>query len=199
MRYTIFLIRYFASIQVEYPDGSTEVYMNPDDFVRSIIPNEMQPKHVDLDHFHKVKWDSQTLKQLSAAKSTKSTRFFHTLSTQSNGLISLSEYIFLLTILMVPKRKLELIFKAMDLSGDNLIEFDEFHKIESLIRSRLSGLKVVSANLNSTGGLGEFIWFGILFKSFFYFYFFVHSTNNAIFFVFLLNYFLTLFSLFPGQ
>ena len=126
MRYTIFLIRYFASIQVEYPDGSTEVYMNPDDFVRSIIPNEMQPKHVDLDHFHKVKWDSQTLKQLSAAKSTKSTRFFHTLSTQSNGLISLSEYIFLLTILMVPKRKLELIFKAMDLSGDNLIEFDEF-------------------------------------------------------------------------
>ncbi|KAI6647957.1 Calcium uptake protein 1, mitochondrial isoform X2 [Oopsacas minuta] len=152
------IFRYFASIQVEFPDGRTEVFMNPDDFVRSIIPNEMQPTNVDLDHFHKVKSESQTLKHLSAAKSTKSTRFFHTLSTESNGLISLSEYIFLLTILMVPKRKLELIFKAMDLSGDNLVEYEEFQRIEQLIRSRYSGLKVVSANLNNTGGLGEYLF-----------------------------------------
>ena len=150
----LFIVRYFASIQVEFPDGRTEVFMNPDDFVRSIIPNEMQPRNIDLDHFYKVKWDSIALKRLSASKSTKNTRFFHALSTNSNGLISLSEYIFLLTILMVPRRKLELIFKAMDLSGDNLIEFDEFHQIEHLIRSRYSALNVVSANLNNKGGLG---------------------------------------------
>ena len=128
--------------------------MNPDDFVRSIIPNEMQPKEVDLDHFHKAKWGSPTLEALSSCKATNDTRFFHTLSTESNGLISLSEYIFLLTILMVPKRKLELIFKAIDKSGDNLIEFEEFQQIQQLIRSNYSGLNVVSSSLNSTGGLG---------------------------------------------
>ena len=51
------VFRYFATIQACYPDGKKEdVYMTPDDFVRSLTPDgELQPQDCLLDRFRTVK------------------------------------------------------------------------------------------------------------------------------------------------
>lgn len=37
------MFRYFASLQVIHADGSTQIYMTPEDFLRSITPGMTQP------------------------------------------------------------------------------------------------------------------------------------------------------------
>lgn len=38
------IFRYFATLKVVGEHGDTEVYMTPQDFIRSITPNEKQPE-----------------------------------------------------------------------------------------------------------------------------------------------------------
>ena len=38
------IFRYFATLKVINAPGETEVFMTPQDFVRSITPNEKQPE-----------------------------------------------------------------------------------------------------------------------------------------------------------
>lgn len=38
------IFRYFATLKVIGEHGDTEVYMTPQDFIRSITPNEKQPE-----------------------------------------------------------------------------------------------------------------------------------------------------------
>ena len=38
------IFRYFATLKIVTPDGGSEVYMTPDDFVRSITPGMKQPE-----------------------------------------------------------------------------------------------------------------------------------------------------------
>lgn len=38
------IFRYFATLKIINEHGDTEVYMTPQDFVRSITPNEKQPE-----------------------------------------------------------------------------------------------------------------------------------------------------------
>lgn len=38
------IFRYFATLKIIHEHGEVEVYMTPQDFVRSITPNEKQPE-----------------------------------------------------------------------------------------------------------------------------------------------------------
>lgn len=51
----------------------------------------------------------------------------------ASGLISFSDYIFLLTILSASKRHFEIAFRMIDLNGDGDIDFDEFEKVSKCL------------------------------------------------------------------
>ncbi|KAM5236051.1 calcium uptake protein 1, mitochondrial isoform 1-T1 [Ctenodactylus gundi] len=53
------IFRYFATLKVINEPGETEVFMTPQDFVRSITPNEKQPEHLGLDQYIIKRFDGK--------------------------------------------------------------------------------------------------------------------------------------------
>lgn len=53
------IFRYFATLKVISEHGDAEVYMTPQDFVRSITPNEKQPESLGLDQFMVKRYDGK--------------------------------------------------------------------------------------------------------------------------------------------
>jgi len=124
------IFRYFATLKVNI-DGDTEVYMTPDDFVRSITPGMKQPEGLGLDQFRKF---DPKRDQLECGLSENS--IFHKLG--QSGLISFSDYVFLLVLLSTPPRMFEIAFKMFDLNGDGDVEYAEFDKVRDVIRCQTS-------------------------------------------------------------
>ncbi|MEE6488325.1 hypothetical protein FKM82_015195 [Ascaphus truei] len=55
------IFRYFATLKVIHETGESEVFMTPQDFVRSITPNEKQPENLGLDQFVVKRYDGKGL------------------------------------------------------------------------------------------------------------------------------------------
>lgn len=53
------IFRYFATLKVISEHGDAEVYMTPQDFIRSITPNEKQPENLGLDQFIVKRYDGK--------------------------------------------------------------------------------------------------------------------------------------------
>ncbi|KAM9617966.1 calcium uptake protein 1, mitochondrial isoform 4-T4 [Trichechus inunguis] len=53
------IFRYFATLKVINEPGESEVFMTPEDFVRSITPNEKQPEHLGLDQYIIKRFDGK--------------------------------------------------------------------------------------------------------------------------------------------
>uniref|UniRef100_A0A663DZR1 Mitochondrial calcium uptake 1 n=1 Tax=Aquila chrysaetos chrysaetos TaxID=223781 RepID=A0A663DZR1_AQUCH len=53
------IFRYFATLKVINEQGESEVFMTPQDFVRSITPNEKQPENLGLDQFIVKRYDGK--------------------------------------------------------------------------------------------------------------------------------------------
>uniref|UniRef100_A0A8C5Q9A2 Mitochondrial calcium uptake 1 n=1 Tax=Leptobrachium leishanense TaxID=445787 RepID=A0A8C5Q9A2_9ANUR len=62
------IFRYFATLKVIHESGEVEVFMTPQDFVRSITPNEKQPENLGLDQFIIKRYDGKILGMLTIAK-----------------------------------------------------------------------------------------------------------------------------------
>nr|CAD7574406.1 unnamed protein product [Timema californicum] len=56
----------------------------------------------------------------------------------SSGLITFSDYIFLLTVLSTSRRHFEIAFRMFDLNGDGDVDSEEFEKVATLIRQQTS-------------------------------------------------------------
>ncbi|CAH1963749.1 unnamed protein product [Acanthoscelides obtectus] len=56
----------------------------------------------------------------------------------SSGLITFSDYIFLLTVLSTSRRHFEIAFRMFDLNGDGNVDCEEFEKVATLIRQQTS-------------------------------------------------------------
>lgn len=137
------IFRYFATLKVHQGDekgaGSWEVYMTPEDFVRSITPGMKQPEGLDLDKF--IKFDPQTgdFKQMLNSKvewNLGEDSIFYQMG--ESGLISFSDYIFLLTVLSTPPRNFQIAFKMFDFNGDGEVDIEEFEKVNAIIRNQTS-------------------------------------------------------------
>ncbi|XP_008834853.1 calcium uptake protein 1, mitochondrial isoform X6 [Nannospalax galili] len=129
------IFRYFATLKVINEPGETEVFMTPQDFVRSITPNEKQPEHLGLDQYIIKRFDGKKISQ-EREKFADEGSIFYTLG--ECGLISFSDYIFLTTVLSTPQRNFEIAFKMFDLNGDGEVDMEEFEQVQSIIRSQTS-------------------------------------------------------------
>ena len=72
-----------------------QIYMTPEDFLRSLTPGMIQPPGLGLDQFKK--FDPNTMNFKEVQQTLPEDSIFYRLGT--SGLISFSDYIFLLTIL----------------------------------------------------------------------------------------------------
>uniref|UniRef100_A0A665WBU8 Calcium uptake protein 1, mitochondrial n=1 Tax=Echeneis naucrates TaxID=173247 RepID=A0A665WBU8_ECHNA len=129
------IFRYFATLKVIGEHGDAEVYMTPQDFIRSITPNEKQPENLGLDQFIVKRYDGKKIAQ-EREKFADEDSIFYTLG--ECGLISFSDYIFLTTVLSTPQRNFEIAFKMFDLNGDGEVDLEEFEQVQSIIRSQTS-------------------------------------------------------------
>ncbi|EPQ06791.1 Calcium uptake protein 1, mitochondrial [Myotis brandtii] len=119
------IFRYFATLKVISEHGESEVFMTPQDFVRSITPNEKQPEHLGLDQYIIKRFDGKKIAQ-EREKFADEGSIFYTLG--ECGLISFSDYIFLTTVLSTPQRNFEIAFKMFDLNGDGEVDMEEFEQ-----------------------------------------------------------------------
>lgn len=130
------IFRYFATVKIVYGDYS-EVFMTPDDFIRAITPGTKQPDGLGLDQYRKYdpKSDNENISQRLELNLDEDSIFFR---LGSYGLISFSDYIFLLTVLSTSRRHFEIAFRMFDLNGDGDVDSDEFEKVADLIRQQTS-------------------------------------------------------------
>ncbi|CAH1392344.1 unnamed protein product [Nezara viridula] len=126
------IFRYFATIKITTPDWS-EIYMTPIDLIRSITPNYQQPEGLGLDQYKRYDPKNVHMK-LELALDEDS--IFYKLG--SSGLITFSDYIFLLTVLSTSRRHFEIAFRMFDLNGDGDVDCEEFEKVATLIRLQTS-------------------------------------------------------------
>ncbi|XP_003490262.1 calcium uptake protein 1 homolog, mitochondrial isoform X1 [Bombus impatiens] len=126
------VFRYFATLQVVNNDIH-EIFMTPDDFLRSITPGIKQPDGLGLDKYKR--YDPKNIHtKLELALDEDS--IFYKLG--SAGLISFSDYIFLLTVLSTSRRHFEIAFRMFDFNGDGDVDSEEFGKVATLIRQQTS-------------------------------------------------------------
>lgn len=126
------IFRYFATVQITTPAG-TEIYMTPHDLLRSITPDVKQPDGLGLDQYKRYDPKNVHMK-LELALDEDS--IFYKLG--SSGLITFSDYIFLLTVLSTSRRHFEIAFRMFDLNGDGDVDCEEFEKVATLIRLQTS-------------------------------------------------------------
>lgn len=122
------IFRYFATLKIA---GHNEVMMTPEDFVRSITPGMKQPDGLGLDQF-KVFDPQRENNEVTMGEDS----IFNKLG--ESGLISFSDYIFLLTVLSTPSRNFQIAFQMFDLDGNGTVDYDEFMKVQNIIQSQTS-------------------------------------------------------------
>ncbi|VDL14651.1 unnamed protein product [Hymenolepis diminuta] len=120
------IFRYFATLKRVEEDGSSEVFMTPDDFLRAITPGLKQPDGLDLDAF--IRFDPKKDKlNLNIPKNS----VFYCLG--NNALISFTDFVFLLTVISTPRRQFEIAFRMFDINGDGELDADEFDVVRGVI------------------------------------------------------------------
>ncbi|XP_070937663.1 calcium uptake protein 2, mitochondrial isoform X3 [Macaca nemestrina] len=119
-----------------------EYYMTPRDFLFSVMFEQMERKTSVRKLTKKDIEDTLSGIQTAGCGST----FFRDLGDK--GLISYTEYLFLLTILTKPHSGFHVAFKMLDTDGNEMIEKREFFKLQKIISKQDD---MMTVNTNETG------------------------------------------------
>ncbi len=115
----------FASVEF---DG--QIYMTPQDFLESVVEAEPRPR------FKRKKLTDSEVKEMMRRMPKlhkNNENFFRGLG--SKGIISFSEYLFLLTILIKPQSGFKIAFAMLDQDGSGHIDKGEFKVLENVFSS----------------------------------------------------------------
>ncbi|KMZ02558.1 calcium uptake protein 3, mitochondrial isoform X11 [Drosophila simulans] len=116
--------RFIKFASVEYDD---QLYMTPQDFLDSVVEQEPRPRlkrrQLSSDEVDKYKENTPALKK-------GSTRLFRNL--RDKGIVSYTEYLFLLSILTKPKSGFRIAFNMFDTDGNQRVDKDEFLVMERI-------------------------------------------------------------------
>ncbi|KAI6224307.1 Calcium uptake protein 1, mitochondrial [Aphelenchoides fujianensis] len=118
------IFRYFATLKVQHEDGNYEVFMTPEDFVRSLTPGVMQPRRWGLDKF-------KVYTPGAAVPYTSNSTIFYWMGR--DGLINFTDYLFLMTLLSTSPSDIHLAFYVYDLNGDGQLDKEEFERVQELL------------------------------------------------------------------
>ncbi|TDH04590.1 hypothetical protein EPR50_G00134270 [Perca flavescens] len=112
----------FASVVYEQ-----EPYMSPRDFLFSVMLENVDRK------LQKRILTTKEVNQMmgAASKAQAGSKLFRTIG--DNGLISYTEYLFLLTILTKPRTGFHIAFKMLDVDGNEQVDQKEFLKLKKII------------------------------------------------------------------
>nr|XP_016945594.1 calcium uptake protein 1 homolog, mitochondrial isoform X2 [Drosophila suzukii] len=126
------IFRYFATVRLQ-DATQTIVCMTPEDFLRSIYPGIKQPDGLGLDQYRR--YDPKSVGEQLNLHLEKNSIFY---KLGSYGLITFSDYIFLLTVLSISRRHFEIAFRMFDLNGDGDVDCEEFEMVATLVRQQTS-------------------------------------------------------------
>uniref|UniRef100_A0A8B9H0E6 Mitochondrial calcium uptake 2 n=1 Tax=Astyanax mexicanus TaxID=7994 RepID=A0A8B9H0E6_ASTMX len=115
----------FASVIYE-----EELYMTPRDFLYSIMLDDVKRKFKNK---HLTKSDVEKMLNV-ASKAKAGSNLFRGIG--DGGLISYTEYLFLLTILTKPQTGFDIAFKMLDIDGNEHVDKKEFEKLKMIIGQR---------------------------------------------------------------
>ncbi|XP_015038432.1 calcium uptake protein 3, mitochondrial isoform X3 [Drosophila persimilis] len=117
--------RFIKFASVEFDD---QLYMTPQDFLESVVEQEPRPRlkrrQLSSDEVDKYKENTPALKK-------GSTRLFRNL--RDKGIVSYTEYLFLLSILTKPKSGFRIAFNMFDTDGNQRVDKEEFLVIVSIL------------------------------------------------------------------
>ncbi|XP_062563031.1 calcium uptake protein 3, mitochondrial isoform X2 [Armigeres subalbatus] len=106
----------FASVEF---DG--QIYMTPQDFLESVVEQEPRPR---LKRKSLTQEEVQKLKDVTPALKHGSSQLFRSL--RDKGIISYTEYLFLLSVLTKPHSGFRIAFNMFDTDGNQRVDKDEF-------------------------------------------------------------------------
>ncbi|TDG49837.1 hypothetical protein AWZ03_003825 [Drosophila navojoa] len=108
---------YFATIKVRSNAGKWIVYMTPKDFVRSMSPSWMQPEGLGLNNFFIMHKDS--VQQLSIRGVSRDSVFY---KLRPDGMLTYSDFLYLLRLVVLPERYFEMGFELLDGEGKQMLD-----------------------------------------------------------------------------
>ncbi|XP_062121966.1 calcium uptake protein 3, mitochondrial isoform X4 [Drosophila sulfurigaster albostrigata] len=127
--------RFIKFASVEYGD---QLYMTPQDFLESVVEQEPRPrlKRRILSNEEVEKYKDQT-----PAVKKGSSRLFRNL--RDKGIVSYTEYLFLLSVLTKPKSGFRIAFNMFDTDGNQRVDKIEFLVIVSILAGALKDIQDV--------------------------------------------------------
>ncbi|XP_032596229.1 calcium uptake protein 3, mitochondrial isoform X5 [Drosophila grimshawi] len=127
--------RFIKFASVEYDD---QLYMTPQDFLESVVEQEPRPRLkrriLSTDEVDKYKDNTPVVKKGSS-------RLFRNL--RDKGIVSYTEYLFLLSILTKPKSGFRIAFNMFDTDGNQRVDKSEFLVIISILAGAFKSLQDV--------------------------------------------------------
>ncbi|XP_053692883.1 calcium uptake protein 3, mitochondrial isoform X1 [Sabethes cyaneus] len=117
----------FASVEF---DG--QIYMTPQDFLESVVEQEPRPR---LKRKSLTPEEIQKLKDFTPQLKHGSSQLFRSL--RDKGIISYTEYLFLLSVLTKPHSGFRIAFNMFDTDGNQRVDKDEFLVIRQLLGGSL--------------------------------------------------------------